>query len=149
MCILSFQQSTDRLFLIANREEDFRRPLYDPRWSEKYTIAGADYGTEGQHDMFGSWLGYNKHGMVVALTNRDDGDHKNVDRSVGLLLVDLLRQTETVEEAMILCRVRLGEARHRPVNFILADLEVVHIISNVGGEVQSHKFNLEFGRSRG
>lgn len=135
--------------MIANREENFRRPLYDPYWSDDYSIAGLDYGTQGQHTMAGSWLGYNKHGLVVALTNRDDGDHENVNRSVGLLLTDILKKSKTVEEAIVQCRMRLGAARHRPVNFIIADLEVVYVISNANGEIQDHKFCLEPGTSRG
>ena len=127
MCILSFQQSENGLFLIANREEDFRRPLHGPFWCEDYTIAGPDYGMRGQHDKAGSWFGYNKYGLVVTLTNRDDGDHKNINESVGRLLVELLATKDNVDIALMHCVTELTTKNYRPVNFVIADLSLIHI----------------------
>lgn len=142
MCILSFKLLADGLVVVANREEDFRRPLHQPVDYGSHFIAGPDYGKRGQHKEPGSWLGMNRGGLLVALTNRDDGDHSGVTHSVGRLLVELLDNHKNPKTAARYCADQLMAHRYRPVNFILANKDRVFVVSCVDQEIKAlHHFN--------
>ena len=80
----------------ANREEFSRRPTTSPvccrSGSIRCLLAGADHGPDGTFPEMGTWLGVNECGLVVAVTNRSDGELRWEDqtRSRGLLVIDLL-----------------------------------------------------------
>jgi uncharacterized protein with NRDE domain len=99
MCLvfLAFQVNDDApVMLGANREEVRRRPSTPPvccrSGSMHCLLAGADRGPDGTFPEIGTWLGVNEAGLVVAVTNRRDGELAWADqvRSRGLLAVELL-----------------------------------------------------------
>src|SRR3954463_3633556 len=99
MCLVSlaFQVNDDApVMLGANREEVRRRPSTPPvccrSGSMHCLLAGADRGPDGTFPEIGTWLGVNEAGLVVAVTNRRDGELSWAEqvRSRGLLAVALL-----------------------------------------------------------
>src|SRR4051794_18091065 len=99
MCLvfLAFQVDPDLPVLLgANREEDRRRlstpPVHDRSGSVRCLLAGADRGPDGSSPRIGTWLGVNEAGLVIAVTNRRDGEISPADqtRSRGWLAVALL-----------------------------------------------------------
>src|SRR5262245_8661118 len=84
------------VLLGANREEDRSRPSTPPVCARvgalRCLLAGADYGPDGTAPRIGTWLGVNEAGLVVAVTNRRDGELPPSEqvRSRGRLAVALL-----------------------------------------------------------
>jgi len=104
MCIVFFNWRDSQQWPIligANREEKTSRPIGTPVAKEhmmgdypfKYVIAGEDRDISGVADTVGTWLGVNEQGMVVAITNRDDGLLKRheMTKSRGLLAHSMLQ----------------------------------------------------------
>src|SRR4051794_37036419 len=99
MCLvfLAFREDADHPVRVgANREESRRRPTTPPvcvrSGSLRGLLAGADHGADGSFPRIGTWLGLNEAGLVVAVTNRRDGElapSKQV-RSRGWSTVSLL-----------------------------------------------------------
>jgi uncharacterized protein with NRDE domain len=95
--------------LAANREEWRRRPSTPPvcleRGSIRCLLAGADHGPDGSFPEIGTWLGVNEQGLVVAVTNRQDGELAWADqvRSRGLLAVTLLGCSEPEQAVRLAC----------------------------------------------
>jgi uncharacterized protein with NRDE domain len=99
MCLvfLAFRRDAEFPVLVgANREEVRRRPstppVYHNSGSIRCFLAGADLGPDGSCPRIGTWLGVNEAGLVVAVTNRRDGELAPADqvRSRGWLAVSLL-----------------------------------------------------------
>src|SRR5260370_5161831 len=99
MCLvfIAFQtESHYPLLLGANREESRTRPTTSPvcarSGSVRCLLAGADHGPDGTFPQMGTWLGVNETGLVVAVTNRSDGELRWEEQvhSRGLLTVALL-----------------------------------------------------------
>ena len=81
MCLVFLDYQAGRktpVLLGANREESFRRPTTSPvccrSGAFRCLLAGADHGPEGTFPEMGTWLGVNETGLVVAVTNRNDGE---------------------------------------------------------------------------
>jgi uncharacterized protein with NRDE domain len=80
----------------ANREEARSRPSTPPvcvrSGPQRCLLAGADHGPDGTAPRIGTWLGVNEAGLVVAVTNRRDGELPPSEqvRSRGWLAVALL-----------------------------------------------------------
>lgn len=70
----------------ANRDEQHDRPSESPahRAWETEVVAPLDL------ESGGTWMGYNEHGLLVAITNRWDDMDRTGDRSRGLLVCDAL-----------------------------------------------------------
>lgn len=121
------------LALAANREEAYARPALAPYWwADQPIFAGQDQRAGG------TWLGLNRSGLLVALTNRivdspADGESETRPRSRGQLCVDALRQS-SASEALSWADSHLGAERYSPFNLLLADGQsawVVHLEGDV------------------
>jgi uncharacterized protein with NRDE domain len=108
MCLVfvAFHKNEEYPLLIgANREESRRRPSTAPvccrSGSLRCLLAGADHGPDGTCPRLGTWLGVNESGLVVAVTNRRDGELPPAQqtRSRGWLTVSLLGFVEPHEAA--------------------------------------------------
>ena len=108
------------LALAANREEAYDRPALPPHWWGDHPLfAGRDQRAGG------TWLGVNRSGLLVALTNRA-ADPENTPltagppRSRGQLCVDALQQSSAAE-ALAWATSHLGVEPYNPFNLLLAD----------------------------
>lgn len=90
MCLLAilYRVAADAPVVVAaNREEFYDRAGDPPRRLDGVAAVG---GVDPRHG--GTWLGVNRHGVVVAVTNRSKSDVPAEPRSRGLLVRDLLHQ---------------------------------------------------------
>lgn len=104
------------LVVAANRDEERARPARAPfRWPGAPTLwAGRDERAGG------TWLGVNATGVLVAITNRRDGDNDAGFPSRGGLCLEVLRQPDPGAAAALLAR-RLETRRYNPFNLLCAD----------------------------
>src|SRR3954471_923453 len=140
MCLvfLAFRANDDDpVILGANREESRRRPSTPPvccrSGSMRCLLAGADRGPEGTCLEIGTWLGVNEAGLVVAVTNRRDGELAWADqvRSRGLLAVALLG-LDTPERAAQFARDELARGGYGGGNFLIAGRESAYVVQAPG-----------------
>lgn len=73
------------LVVAANRDEFHGRPSAPPSEIEPGIVAGKDLVAGG------TWLGLNRHGLFVAVTNRKAPLGSAASRSRGLLALEALR----------------------------------------------------------
>lgn len=88
MCVLAMWLGMDpaRPFVVAaNRDESLSRPSAPPAEIEPGVVAGRDL------ESGGTWLGMNKHGLFVAVTNRRSPPRPPGALSRGLLALETLR----------------------------------------------------------
>jgi len=88
MCVLAMWLGADPkapLIVAANRDESLTRPSAPPAEVEPGVIAGRDL------ESGGTWLGVNKHGLFVAVTNRKMPARTPDSLSRGLLALETLR----------------------------------------------------------
>ncbi|MDG5774850.1 NRDE family protein [Haloarculaceae archaeon H-GB2-1] len=149
--------------VVANRDEALDRPSKPPSVVEEDPGIVAPVDEEAG----GTWLGYNEHGVLVALTNRwVDGDLAG-DRSRGLLVREALRQP-TAEDATRFVERELDEREYEGFNLVLADENAalyvewdghrrirnldpgVHVVVNVGidGEFFEPPFDPDIGEQQ-
>ncbi|WP_436924551.1 NRDE family protein [Halosimplex amylolyticum] len=153
MCTLVFawQVFTDApVVAAANRDEMRDRPSTPPALVDESPRVLAPRDEEAG----GTWIGYNEHGVFVAITNRWTGaeDEGAAERSRGLLVRDALRQS-TAEEAARLVERELDDRRYDGFNLVIADANAalfvewdgdsrrvqnfdpgVHVVVNVGAD---------------
>jgi uncharacterized protein with NRDE domain len=128
----------------ANRDELLDRPAEPPAAIEDDPRIVAPRDAEAG----GTWIGYNEHGVLVALTNRWIGEREG-DRSRGLLVREALRRP-TAEDAVRFVERNLDEYDYEGFNLLAADAEAavlveydglptirtlepgVHVVTNVG-----------------
>jgi uncharacterized protein with NRDE domain len=121
----------------ANREESRRRPATSPvcvrSGSARCVLAGADTGPEGTFPEIGTWLGVNESGLVVAVTNRSDGElaWEDQTRSRGLLAVALLGSDDP-EQAAGLARGELASGGFGGSNFLIAGPKAAFVVHAPG-----------------
>ncbi len=133
----------------ANREEWRTRPMTSPvcrragaatgnpsgtgTGSLRCLMAGADFGPDGSFPTAGTWLGINDAGLVVAVTNRNDGvlPWPEQTRSKGLLAVDLLACRRAADAAR-LARDELSSGGFGGCNYLLADRDDAFVIQAPG-----------------
>ena len=84
MCVLALFLG-DRLIVAANRDEFLERPSAPPVELEPGIAGGKDLQSGG------TWLGINKHGLFVAVTNRHEPAPTADSTSRGLLAIEALR----------------------------------------------------------
>ena len=132
----------------ANRDEALDRPSEPPSVIETDPTVVAPRDAEAG----GTWIGYNGHGLFVAITNRWTGESVAGDRSRGLLVRDALRQP-SAEDATRLVERELDERTYEGFNLVLADANAalliewdgtsrrvtnfdpgVHVVVNVGAD---------------
>jgi uncharacterized protein with NRDE domain len=140
MCLvfLAFQVSdTAAIMLGANREESRSRPVTSPVCSTKgrehALLAGADRGPDGLFPEIGTWLGVNEAGLVVAVTNRSDGELAWVDqiRSRGLLAVALLGFQDPAD-ATAFARDELARGGYGGCNYLIASRGAAFVVHAPG-----------------
>ncbi len=88
MCLLALWVGLDAdvpLIAAANRDEFFGRPATGPAEIEPGIVAGRDL------EASGTWLGVNRHGLFVAVTNRREPARSPESYSRGLLVLEALR----------------------------------------------------------
>jgi len=135
------------VLLAANRDEQFGRPAEQPRQRDWEATVVAPKDSEAG----GTWLGYNEHGVLVAVTNRWTDRTLAGERSRGLLVRDALA-CESAERAVRLVERELDERSYEGFNLLVADETAallveydgtrrvqtltpgVHVVVNVGAD---------------
>ncbi|EMA01917.1 Uncharacterized conserved protein, contains NRDE domain [Haloarcula vallismortis] len=131
----------------ANRDERLDRPSQSPQqrhWGSQ-VVAPADEEADG------TWIGYNEHGLLAAVTNRWVETDLAGDRSRGLLVRDTLGH-ESAESAARAVEQATREAEYSGFNLLLADENAavllewdgqlavrnfqpgIHVVVNVGAD---------------
>ncbi len=119
MCLILFalnQHPQYKLIMAANRDEFFKRPTLDANfWIEKHSILGGRDIQSG-----GTWLGINKNGRFIAITNfRDPNNEKNNARSRGELSNEFLSQN--LDVSTFLSDVSKNKHHYNGFNLLLSD----------------------------
>lgn len=135
--------------LAANRDELVDRPSEPPARRDWETGIVAPKDTEAA----GTWIGYNEHGVLVAITNRWTERSIDGDRSRGLLVRDALAH-ESAQEAVQFVERDLDGRSYEGFNLLVADANSallvewdgnprvrtlepgIHIVVNVGADGQ-------------
>ena len=140
MCLVFINFQTDGkgpVMIGANREESRRRPTTSPVCCKQHhlrcLLAGADHGPDGSFPAMGTWLGVNEARMVVAVTNRHDGELAWADqlRSRGLLAV-LLLDSDLAEDAAQVAQSELAQGGYGGCNFLVADADAAFVVQARG-----------------
>jgi uncharacterized protein with NRDE domain len=145
---LAWQVFADAPVLVAaNRDERVDRPAEPPAVRDWETRAVAPLDSEAG----GTWIGYNRHGVLVAITNRWTDHALSGDRSRGLLVRDTLRH-ESAEAAVRYVERELDARGYEGFNLVVADAAAavlveydgrphirhldpgVHVVVNVGAD---------------
>ena len=71
----------------------------------------------------GTWFGFNKDGLLLAITNQETETIENPKRSRGLLALDILRECGSAIEAKEYLLDSSIRPLYRPGNFVVADSE--------------------------
>lgn len=102
----------------ANRDEADGRPSSPParRDWESSVVAPID------EEAGGTWIGYNRHGVFVAITNRWTDAVPDGDRSRGLLVRDALGH-DSAEAATRFVERELTERSYEGFNLVIADAD--------------------------
>jgi uncharacterized protein with NRDE domain len=114
--VFAWQVFDDHLVVAANRDEQIGRPSEPPtvRDWEPDVVAPVD------EEAGGTWIGYNEHGVFVAITNRWVDGSFGGERSRGLLVRDALR-SETAEDAARYVERAVREDAYDGFNLVVAD----------------------------
>jgi len=135
------------VIVAANRDEFLDRPAEPPlaRDWERQVVAPKDAEADG------TWIGYNEHGVLVAITNRWMDAEVDGDRSRGLLVRDALGE-ERAEAAIGYVERELDARTYEGFNLLAADARSallveydgrravrnlepgIHVIVNVGAD---------------
>lgn len=94
MCLLVIlhRQLTDYpLIVLANRDEDARRAAEPPSVWPAGIVAPRDAQAGG------TWIGVNRHGVLAAVTNREDGKRLERPKSRGHLAPEVLKAEDAFE----------------------------------------------------
>lgn len=135
--------------LAANRDELVDRPSEPPARRDWETAVVAPKDSEAA----GTWIGYNEHGVLVAITNRWTDRSIDGDRSRGLLVRDALAYG-SAREAVQYVERDLDGRTYQGFNLLVADANSallvewdgnprvrtldpgVHVVVNVGADGQ-------------
>lgn len=119
MCtiVLAWQVFEDSpVAIAANRDEFLDRPAEPPRRREWETTVLAPKDQRAA----GTWIGYNEHGVSVALTNRWTENSLKSDRSRGLLVRDAL-QYQRAEDAIRYVEREIDSRGYEGFNLLAVD----------------------------
>ncbi len=136
MCTLVLLHRPRALLAVSgNRNELLARPASGPRVSN---------GVLAPHDelMGGSWLGLNRHGLFVCVTNRRGTMIEPSRRSRGLLVLEAL-QAHSARGLRAAMQELRGD-RHNGFHLIYADLDEAFVTWSDGAQVEH--VALEAGR---
>lgn len=146
--IVAWQVFPDAPVVVAaNRDEALDRPAHPPGVYAENPRVIAPWDEEAG----GTWIGYNDHGVVAAVTNRWLDEDLVAERSRGLLVGDALEH-ESAEDAARLVERSVREFEYDGFNLVLVDRNAalllewdgslrvrnlgpgVHIVVNVGAD---------------
>lgn len=119
MCIIAFQynsHATFKLVVVANRDEFYHRPTAPAHfWEEApHIFAGKDL------QQGGTWLGVNKAGRFVAITNyRDPKLAEYGEYSRGTIATNFLNSKQTVNE--FIQELAQNKDKYGPFNILAYD----------------------------
>lgn len=131
MCFLLLHHRTRDdapLVLLANRDEARDRPFDAP------TLRDAEWGIVAPTDLRagGTWLGTNRFGLLVAITNRGFASFDGV-RSRGTLVMDVLRHRDAAS-ARAFAAAHLAATAYAGFNLLLADAADAFVIRHPGAQ---------------
>ncbi len=131
MCtlIVAWQVFDDSpICVAANRDEATNRPASPPyQWDTSPKIVAPRDEKAG-----GTWIGYNEHGVFVAITNRwETDDATNGDRSRGLLVTDALAEP-TAEAATNHVTTALTSRSYEAFHLVVADMDECYLVEHTG-----------------
>src|ERR1044071_5854239 len=123
------------LIIAANRDEHYDRPSAPPSvlQTTPKIISGRDLRAGG------TWLGFNEHGLVVAILNRHSNDDPPLlpsARSRGALCMDLLMQNSLTDAGAFLLEHRI---RYNPFTMLFADPYAAYVAHNEGQAILTQK----------
>jgi uncharacterized protein with NRDE domain len=128
MCLLALYYRTTPgapLVLAAQRDEYFARRARPPeiQAGEPAVLCGRDARAGG------TWLGVNAHGLLVAVTNRNDVAQPIAPRSRGLLCRELLGLSDA-REAADFAQTELESGRYAGATFLCAARDEAIVVSS-------------------
>jgi uncharacterized protein with NRDE domain len=155
--VLAWQVFADTpVAVAANRDEADDRPSHPPERidGDPAVVAPRD------EEAGGTWIGYNEHGVLVAVANRWIEANLAGERSRGLLVRDALGH-ESAEDAARFVERAVGDDEYQGFNLVIADASAavllewdgrlnvrnlspgVHVVVNVGADgdyaIPSHR----------
>jgi uncharacterized protein with NRDE domain len=141
MCTLFFRHRPDDeypLAILSNRDEAYDRPAggWDWRGSVKNRFAPVDL------EAGGTWIGLNRLGVVVALTNIFPGQEGEGFRSRGALVTDML-YLERAADAPTAMADTFANHSYNKFNLLVADPRRAFVFSWAGDELE--RFDLRPG----
>lgn len=118
MCLIAWHWQpghSNRLLLVANRDEFYARPSAALHWwADTDILAGRDLQAGG------TWLGVSRTGRLAALTNHRDPDHQRDNaRSRGELASGFLRSNISAEAYLAALNQRAAD--YNPFNLLVYD----------------------------
>jgi uncharacterized protein with NRDE domain len=126
--VLAWQVFADApVVAAANRDEVLDRPSDPPELLDGSPRVVAPRDAEAG----GTWIGYNEHGVFVAITNRWTDRDVVGDRSRGLLVRDALRQS-SAEAATRYVERELDDRTYEGFNLVVADASAALLIEHDG-----------------
>jgi uncharacterized protein with NRDE domain len=127
--ILAWQVFEDSPVVVAaNRDEAVGRPSHPPDlYSENPGVVAPWDEKAG-----GTWIGYNEHGVLVAITNRWTDTELAAERSRGLLVGDVL-EYESAEEAARFVERSIEEFEYDGFNLVCVDENAAILLEWNGG----------------
>jgi len=131
MCLLLFAFGVHPdypLVVAANRDEYYRRASAGAAWWEGgHILAGRDL------EAGGTWMGVNRAGRFVSVTNyRDPASHRPELRSRGLAVAEILADPRPGTE--LLRELAASGARYNGFNLVFGDRHAVFSYANRGDE---------------
>lgn len=140
MCLILFalnKNSKYKLIIAANRDEYFNRPTINAAyWEENNSILGGRDINSG-----GTWIGINKNGRFIAITNFRDPKNENPNaKSRGELSKRFLFNTENVSD--FITDISKSRTEYNGFNLLLSDdafSSMYHYsnISNINSKVEN------------
>ncbi len=130
MCFLVLQhrvRADHPVVLLHNRDEAYDRPFVPPR------LLDVKRGVVAPRDLEagGSWIGMNRAGLVVAISNRRGESASGGTRSRGLVVLDALRQP-SAQAALLWVRAHLERIAYAGFNLLLADAMQAFVVRHRG-----------------
>ena len=110
MCVIVFDFQQGKVILGSNRDESPTRKTTSPaelKGKYRFVVAGEDRGHDGSNEKIGSWLGYNEHGVIVAVVNQS-ADRRKFPKSRGLICTGALGRCASAAEAIGYVRSELS-----------------------------------------
>ncbi len=104
------------LLLLMNRDELYDRPAEGPALHKNDRSVLAP----GDRRAGGTWVGLNDMGLVVAVSNRHEGDYDSARRSRGLLCREALGHASALEVKDFV-EEEVAEVAYNPFNLVYAD----------------------------